>query len=81
MNYRGGIPLGVTQMPKTLYGRYSGALSAPSRDQILNYLEAARRSGTRVMLALVGNERYYKDSRGHFRLWQVEGTDGSVQGH
>ena len=47
-NYRGGMPMGVTQMPKSLYGRYTGALSAPSPDQILNYLEAARRRLTMV---------------------------------
>jgi hypothetical protein len=95
LNYRGGMPLGVTQMPKTLYGRYTGALTAPSRDQILNYLEAARRSGTRVMLALVGNERNYKDSQGHFsftkwkeRMDRYKGinltpyiTDGTIIGH
>ncbi|HKG33767.1 MAG TPA: hypothetical protein VKB22_08545 [Gemmatimonadales bacterium] len=95
LNYRGGMPMGVTQMPKTLYGRYTGALSAPSRDALLNYLEAARRSGTRVMLALVGNERYYKDSQGHFsftkwkeRMDRFKGlnltpyiTDGTIIGH
>jgi len=95
LSFRGGIPMGVTQAPKSLYGRYSGALSAPSADQLLNHLEAARRSGTRVMLVMVGNERNYKDSRGHFsfELWKgrvnlYRGinltryiTDGTIMGH
>jgi len=94
-NYRGGMPMGVTQMPKTLFGRYSGALTAPGPSLLLNYLEAARRSGTRVMLALVGNERYYKDSQGHFsftkwkeRVNRFRGlnissyiADGTIIGH
>jgi len=95
LNYRGGIPMGVTQMPKALYGRYTGALSNPGPDALLNYLEAARRSGTRVMLVFAGNERYFKDRAGHFsfELWKGRIsrykrlnltpyiTDGTIIGH
>ena len=93
--YRGGIPLGVTQLPKELYGRYSGALSNPGPSALLSYLEAARRSGTRVMVVMVGNERYFKDGAGHFSFdkWRslvsrYKGlnlnpyiTDGTIIGH
>jgi hypothetical protein len=95
LNYRGGIPMGITQLPKTLYGRYTGALSNPGPDQLLNYLEAARRSGTRVMVVMVGNERYFKDGAGHFSFDKWRNlvsrykrlnlnpyiTDGTIMGH
>ncbi|MFL5546727.1 MAG: hypothetical protein ACJ8AQ_04130 [Gemmatimonadales bacterium] len=95
VNYRGGIPMGVTQLPKSWYGRYTGALSNPAPDHLLSYLEAARRSGTRVMLVFAGNERYFKDRAGHFSfdLWKARIsryrrlnltpylTDGTIIGH
>jgi hypothetical protein len=92
--YRGGIPFGVTQLPKDQYGKFSGALSNPSPRHVLSYLEAARRSGTRVMLVFVGNERYFK-SNGRFDLgkWKARVAryrginltpyiaDGTIIGH
>jgi hypothetical protein len=95
MNYRGGIPMGVTQMPTSLYGHYTGALSNPGPSALLHFLEAARRSGTRVMLVFAGNERYFKDGAGHFSLdkWKARVarykninfssyiSDGTIIGH
>jgi hypothetical protein len=72
-NYRGGIPLGVTQMPKELFGRYSGALSNPGPQVLMSWLQAASRSGTRVMLVFVGNERNFKNRDGsfNFTMWKA----------
>jgi len=71
-NYRGGIPLGVTQTPLSLYGKYTGALSNPSPRVIMSWLQAASRNGTRVMLVFVGNERNFQnaDRSFNFTLWK-----------
>ena len=71
--YRGGIPLGVTQMPRELYGRYTGGLSNPSPRVLMSWLQAASRSGTRVMLVFVGNERNFQNRNRsfNFTMWKA----------
>jgi hypothetical protein len=93
--FRGGIPLGVTQTPKTLLGRHSGGLTNASPRVVLSYLEAARRTGTRVMLVFSGNERYYQNRNRsfNFNMWKARVAryrginfssyikDGTIIGH
>jgi hypothetical protein len=62
-SFRGGMPFGLTQTPKEQYGKFSGALSNPGPRNLLAYLAAARRTGTRVMLVFSGNERHFKNGK------------------
>jgi hypothetical protein len=72
-NYRGGIPFGVTQTPKSLYGRYSGALSNPNPKSLLSFLQAAQRSGTRVMLVFSGKQQNFQSRNRdfNFTMWKA----------
>ena len=64
--FRGGIPFGVYHLPLEKYGAmYNGSLANISPTDLLTYLEAARQSGTRVMLSLVGSESNFLDSKTH----------------
>jgi hypothetical protein len=60
--FRGGIPFGVAQLPKALYGSiYNGSLANFYPEYVLSYLEAARHSGTRVILSFSGSETKYRN--------------------
>src|SRR4051812_22539636 len=66
-NFRGGIPFGVYHLPLARYGSvYNGSLTNVSPPELLIYLEAARQSGTKVLLGLVGSESNYIDAKTHF---------------
>ena len=70
-SFGGGIPFGVFNLPMSMYGApYSSSLvnTASSTSSLLPYLEAARQSGTRVVLSFVGAENNYKNSNGTFSL-------------
>jgi hypothetical protein len=93
--YRGGIPFGVTQLPSTLFGRYSGGLTNISPRGLIRYLEGARRGGTRVMLVFAGNEKYFQNRNRsfNFSMWKARINryrglnltpyikDGTIVGH
>jgi hypothetical protein len=68
-SFRGGIPFGTFHLPKEEYGTiYNGSLANIAPEYLLSYLEAARSSGTRLMLSLVGGERNYRNSDHTFSL-------------
>ncbi|HEV7365585.1 MAG TPA: hypothetical protein VGN76_07035 [Gemmatimonadales bacterium] len=69
--YRGGIPFGVFHLPTSLYGRgFSGSLANTSSATraLVPLLAAARRSGVKVVISLVGADHYYKNGNGTFSL-------------
>jgi hypothetical protein len=67
--FRGGIPFGVFHLPVELYGTvYNGSLSNIQPSDVLSSLEAARRSGTRIMLSMSGSESNFQNSDGSFSL-------------
>lgn len=95
-SFRGGIPFGVFHLPKDQYGNaYNGSLGNIYPKYLIDYLETARRSGTRVMLSLPSSEDNFKNSNGTFSLtkWkkQVDRfrgvdfssyvADGTIIGH
>lgn len=63
-----GIPFGPWHLPMTEYGSFSGAVRGLHRDHPVEDLEHARRTGTRVLLAMAGSESAYQDENGHFSL-------------
>jgi len=79
----------------TQYGSFSGAVRGLHRDHPVLDLEHARRTGTRVLVAMAGSESEYKDANGHFDLakWKLRVdrfkqvdfapyvADGTVIGH
>jgi hypothetical protein len=68
-SFRGGIPFGVFHLPKEEYGTvYNGSMSGISPSYLLSYLEAARRSGTRLILNLSGGQNNYRNADGSFSL-------------
>ena len=96
--YRGGIPFGVFHLPTSLYGRgFSGSLvnTSSATGALIPMLSAARRSGVKVVISLVGADHYYKNSNGTFSLakWKARVNryrnvnfssfikDGTVIGH
>ena len=91
-----GIAFGPYHLPTGSFGPDNSAtLRSASPLALLADLEAARRAGTRVILSFVGNERRYKDDKGHFSLARWKGRvdrfrgfdissyiqDGTVIGH
>jgi hypothetical protein len=69
--YRGGIPFGVFHAPISQYGKnLSGSLvnTSTSTGSLLPRLAAAKRSGVKVVISLVGAGKYYKNSNGTFSL-------------
>jgi len=95
-NFRGGIPFGVFHLPKEQYGIiYTGSLGNIYPAYLIGYLEAARRSGTKVMLSLPGSTGNFQNSDKSFSMsmWkrQVDRfkdvnfssyiNDGTVIGH
>ena len=70
--FRGGIPFGAFHLPKSLYGRtYTGTLGNISPNQLLDYLETARRNGARVMVTFSGSEKTFIKGRAFsMTLWK-----------
>lgn len=68
-SFRGGIPFGTWGVPTSQFGPvYNGAHRNIWPEELLSELAAIKSRGGRVILSLVGNERHYRDSRGHFNL-------------
>jgi len=63
-----GIPFGSWHLPLTQYGSFSGDVLGLHRDHPVADLEHARRTGTRVLLAMAGSEFQYRNEQGHFSL-------------
>ncbi|HEX7336237.1 MAG TPA: hypothetical protein VF252_03425 [Gemmatimonadales bacterium] len=62
--FRGGIPFGAFHLPKSLYGTtYTGSLGNISPNQLIDYLETARRRGAKVMVTFSGNEKHFISRR------------------
>jgi hypothetical protein len=95
-SFRGGIPFGVFHLPKEEYGTtYNGSLASISPTYLLSYLEAARRSGTRIMLNFSGGQKNFRNADFSFsltkwkeRLDRYRGIDfssyikdGTIMGH
>jgi hypothetical protein len=91
-----GLAFGPFHLPAARFGPGNSAtLLTANPLSLLEYLEAARRADTRVLLGLVGNERRYRDDKGHFsmakwkqRVDRFRGIDissyirdGTVMGH
>jgi len=67
--FRGGIPFGVFHLPKEQYGTtYNGSVGNIYPAYLLDYLETARRTGTKVMLSLPGSERNFVNADGTFSM-------------
>jgi hypothetical protein len=94
--FRGGVPFGSSHLPKALYGKVqNSSLANISRGELLSYLEAARRSGTRVVLSFSGNEAHFKSRNRAFNMgmWKARVNryrgvnitayikDGTIIGH
>jgi hypothetical protein len=68
-SFKGGIPFGVFHLPLERYGTiYNGSLGNIYPEYLLTYLEAARVSGTRIMLSMAGSESNFVDADGHFSM-------------
>ncbi len=68
-----GIPFGPSHLPTALLGLTSATLRTANPLTIMDDLAAARRVGARVVLGLAGNERRYRDAKGHFSyaMWKA----------
>jgi hypothetical protein len=67
--FRGGIPFGVFHLPKEQYGTtYNGSLGNIYPKYLIEYLEAARRTGTKLLLSFPGSESNYQNSNKSFSL-------------
>jgi hypothetical protein len=68
-NMLAGIPMGHFSQPTETFGlTYNGTLRTVSPDLLVRELAAIKARGGRVVLAFAGNNRHFKDSRGHFSL-------------
>lgn len=68
-SFRGGIPFGVFHLPKEQYGTtFNGSLGNIYPAYLLDYLETARRTGTKVMLSLPSSDQNYLNSNGTFSI-------------
>lgn len=91
-----GVAFGPYHLPTASFGPDNSAtLRSAAPLSLLTDLEAARRAGTRVIMSVVGNERRYKDDKGHFSMAKWKGRvdrfrdfdissyiqDGTVIGH
>jgi hypothetical protein len=64
-----GIPFGPPKLPLKAFGKlFSGTKLAPSPESIESTLTAARASGRRVFIILVGPQHPYQNSDGTFNL-------------
>ncbi len=94
--FRGGIPFGVFHLPKEQYGTtYNGSLGNIYPAYLLDYLETARRTGTKVMLSLPSSESNFVNADGTFSMakWKKQVDrfkgvnfssyikDGTIVGH
>ncbi|HEX7336235.1 MAG TPA: hypothetical protein VF252_03415, partial [Gemmatimonadales bacterium] len=90
------IPFGVFHLPKDQYGEiYTGSLGNIYPKYVVEYLETARRNGTKVMLSLPSGESNFKNSNKSFSMskWKDQVNrfrgvdfssyieDGTVIGH
>jgi hypothetical protein len=65
--FAGGIPLGNFNQPLSLFGSvYNGAHSNVSPSALLKELQEVKSRGGKVILALSGSPRYYRDGDGDF---------------
>ncbi|MGH7508210.1 MAG: hypothetical protein ACREMZ_01915 [Gemmatimonadales bacterium] len=94
--FRGGIPIGVTAQPTSAFGgTFNGALRNIWPNALVKELAAIKARGGKVVLMFAGNERHYKNGRGHFDLgkWKARVNrfksvnfdsyikDGTIVGH
>lgn len=95
-SFQGGIPFGTFAQPTTAFDDVlNGAMRNIYPEALRAELSAIKSRGGRVVLMFAGNERTYKDARGHFSLsmWKARvdrfrGTDfssfvndGTIIGH
>src|SRR4029078_9090073 len=75
--FAGGIPFGTFAPPTEAFGSVLNRRNmniAP--DQMLRTLAEIKARGGRVVLAMAGSEKYYKDAQGHLSLslWEARGN-------
>lgn len=64
-----GIPFGPSKLPSDLFGGlFTGTKLAVSPDSIISDLKEARAGAMRVIIILVGSQRYYRNPEGTFDL-------------
>jgi len=95
-SFAGGIPIGTFHQPNSEFGsRYNGALRNDWPDALLSNLATIKSKGGKVMLMMVGQQKYYKNSDGTFSLakWKARVdryrktnfssylNDGTIIGH
>jgi len=95
-SFRDGMPFGTFAQPNEAFDNVlNGAMRNIAPELLVRYLADIKARGGRVILMMVGNERYYKDAQGHFSfsLWKERVnrfrgvnfnsyiTDGTVIGH
>lgn len=70
--FRGGVPFGAFHLPKSLYGKtYTGSLGNIAANQLIDYLETARRNGAKVMVTFSGNEaNFIKNRAFSLTMWK-----------
>ena len=71
--FAGGIPFGTFAQPTEAFGSVlNGGKMNIAPDLMLRTLAEIKARGGRVVLAMAGNEKYYKDAQGHFSfsLWK-----------
>jgi hypothetical protein len=67
--FAGGIPFGNFDQPLSLFGSiYNGAHSNVSPSALMKELQEIKSKGGKVILALSGSPRYYRDGDGDFSL-------------
>jgi hypothetical protein len=95
-SFAGGIPIGTFHQPNSEFGsRYNGALRNDWPTYLADNLSTIRARGGKVMLMMVGQQKYYKNADGTFSLskWKARVdryrkvnlssfiNDGTVIGH
>ena len=71
--FAGGIPFGTFAQPTEAFGSVlNGGKMNIAPDLMLRTLAEIKARGGRVVLAMAGSEKYYKDAQGHFSfsLWK-----------
>lgn len=69
LSFAGGIPIGSTAQPNSLFGsRYNGALRNIHPQYLRENLSAIKSRGGKVALMMAGPDFLYKDGDGHFSL-------------
>src|SRR3954462_15791969 len=65
-SFRGGMPFGTFAPPNEAFDNvFNGAMRNIAPELLVRYLVDIKARGGRVILMMVGNERYYKDAQGH----------------